>query len=344
MVTAIPARWKRSFSGLFFLLCWTGMYLVSAIRTACAQTLWLTDTAGKVFRFDGNTGAFLSSTNAGGPNNPLGIALGPDGNIYVASNNTNRNVLRYDGTTGAFLGAFTSDPSLFNDGLADIAFGPDQNLYVAVGTRGQVLRYNGHTGAFIDAFANIPNSPVGLAFGPDANLYVTPANTNQVYKVDGNTGTILDTFTSALLDRPAGLAFGADGGLYVASQFNAQVVRFNPNDGSNRVFTQGGALIAPNGVAFGPDGNLYVTTMISRTVLRYDARTGNFIDTFIPVGSGRLIQPAHLVFVPSAASVPEPVSIATLFLGVCGLLTWIQIKPIYVSRLRHPLPDQHKHN
>lgn len=36
---------------------------------------------------------------------PVGLAVGPDATLYVASN-ANNNILRYDGQTGAFLNEF----------------------------------------------------------------------------------------------------------------------------------------------------------------------------------------------------------------------------------------------
>jgi uncharacterized membrane protein len=63
-----------------------------------------------ILRYDGTTGAFIDTFAAGGGvNDPLGLAIGPDGNLYVASANTN-NVLRYNGVTGAPIDAFCLRP------------------------------------------------------------------------------------------------------------------------------------------------------------------------------------------------------------------------------------------
>ena len=52
----------------------------------------------------GSLGALVAAAGNGGLDRSTGMAFGPDGNLYVASLNTNE-VLRYDATTGAFLGA-----------------------------------------------------------------------------------------------------------------------------------------------------------------------------------------------------------------------------------------------
>jgi len=52
----------------------------------------------------------------------------------------------------------------------------------------------------------------------------------------------------------------------------------------------------PAGFAFGPDGYVYVADSYLDCVLRYDAQTYEFIDVFVPAGSGGLDGPTGLVF------------------------------------------------
>jgi hypothetical protein len=97
-------------------------------------------------------------------------------------------VLRYDGTTGAFLGVFCTGG---DNGLQDLVFGPDGNLYVLCDTPAQVRRYNGSTGEFIDVFAtgSWGTDGISLTFGPDQDLYVTTGFIgNSVLRFDGTTG------------------------------------------------------------------------------------------------------------------------------------------------------------
>jgi sugar lactone lactonase YvrE len=152
-----------------------------------------------VLRYNGKTGSFLDVFASTGSLNlfpSLGIAFGPDGNLYVAvSNNVapgDGQVVRYNGTTGAFIDVFASD------GLRDardIAFGPDGNLYVSSSSAHSVFRFDGRTGAFLGVFAVLPAEGAnGLVFGRDNNLYVTGNAPNEVVRFNGTTGALIDVF------------------------------------------------------------------------------------------------------------------------------------------------------
>ena len=139
--------------------------------------------------------------SGGGLNVAQMMAIGPDGNLYVASSKApDTFVLRYDGTTGAPL------PSTGNAGTAifasgggltlpvGITFGPDGNLYV--GDYGpsdfsfpSIRRYNGTTGAPMGVFASGGGltNPAGIVFGPDGNLYVSnDLSGNSILRYNGS--------------------------------------------------------------------------------------------------------------------------------------------------------------
>jgi hypothetical protein len=156
------------------------------------RPLW---TSGSVLKYDGTTGAFLSTfvaSGSGGLNYPWKLLFGGDGKLYVGAPG-NQAVLRYDGTTGAFIDTFVSAASGGLSAPKGMTFGLDGNLYVSSGNTNQVLRYNGTTGAFIDAFASL-NAPDGVAFGPDLNLYAGSATQNLVARFNGTTGDFLNNF------------------------------------------------------------------------------------------------------------------------------------------------------
>jgi DNA-binding beta-propeller fold protein YncE len=214
----------------------------------------------------GSPSAFIAA-GSGGVTTPLGITLGPDGNLYVAGNGGA--VLRFNGTTGQFINTFVTQGSgglAFNGFGAELAFGPDGNLYVASSATNQVLEYNGSTGAFVKAFVTAGsgglNTPMGITFGPDGNLYVASNGSNAVLRYQGPRAASPGTPDPAT---------GQSGATFVA--------QFVPP------LSGGGG---PFSVIFGPDGKLYVDGGNGLGVRRYDGTTGAFLDTFIPVDD-----PAH---------------------------------------------------
>jgi len=115
-----------------------------AVPVAFADVLVGSNRTNSVLRFDENTGELIDEfiqSGSGDLSRPGGIALGPDGNLYVSSNMTN-NILRYDGTTGAFIDEFVAADSGGLTKPSALIFGPDGNLYVNSQGTNSVLRYD----------------------------------------------------------------------------------------------------------------------------------------------------------------------------------------------------------
>jgi sugar lactone lactonase YvrE len=264
-----------------------------------------------ILRYNQVNGSFDGIFASLGPYaDPLGLAFGPDGNLYVADG-TDNEVLRYNGITGAFLGVFASGVQA----PINLAFGPDGNLYVS-SSYSQVVRFNGSTGAFMDNFISDTRLayPRGLTFGPDGNLYVVSYNNGSVLRYSP-AGTFLNTFvTPGTVSTPSDLLFGPDGNLYVtgATLPHSGVLRYNGTTGAflGQFATVGANGIAPTDMAYGPDGNLYVTVQgaYADGVLRFNGQTGALIDNFVTPGSGGLQNPFGIAFSP----VPEPSTVALL--------------------------------
>jgi DNA-binding beta-propeller fold protein YncE len=273
------------------------------------------------------SGVFVSSGSAG-LSEVWGLAFGPDRNLYVASQDTER-ILRYNGTTGTPVGTGVF-ATLGTQGVEEpfgVKFGPDGNLYVTNHTVGgasdQVRKFDGMTGNLLKTLSDPRLDARGLTFGPDSALYAIGGS--GVLRYDGRNWT---QFVSGVPGLALDLAFGPDGNLYVTSTgATSQVLRYDGMTGmpiGSGVFVSAGSagLSNPFGLAFGPDGNLYVTSRGTNQILRYDGMTGLPIGdgVFVSAGSAGLDDPVFLTFTPEApTAVPEPASLALVGVGAAGL-------------------------
>jgi glucose/arabinose dehydrogenase len=334
----------------------TGTTLISPPARADLLVGSGTDAASaSVLRFS-DSGSFLGVFVAPGDGlqSPRGLAFGPDGNLYVATNNDR--ILRYNGATGAFIDTFitpTGEPLhqpeqlIFRGGFLYVStFGND-------GINGNsVVRYNATTGAYVSTFVPPGTGGLNLAddmvFGRDGRLYVSSAGTNQVLRFDGTTGAFVDPFASGFdFSGPRGLTFDAVGNLYASDldQNNPGVsdsVRKYAPDGTRLadfVPAGSGGLNFPRGITFGPDGNLYVASENTNQVLRYDGTTGAFLNAFAS-GNG-LTAPVFFTF-HTFATVPEPspmvslASIVSLTLLGGAWRRWTQMRTAPVRRVQQP--------
>ncbi len=225
---------------------------------------------------------------AAGLNEPWGLALDEDGNLYIADrgNGKVRKVTAAGVITTAVgthqFGAKYEEGILATDadlwGPTGVAVGPDGALYLADPQFRRVFRV-GADGRITTFAREGLNAPSGLAFDSAGNLYVSDTGSNLVMVIDrtGRMRTLAGSPTAlylgdgglaaeAKLSMPWGLAPDDQGGLYVA---DAEHFRVRKIDQGGRIETVAGngvltypedsvtSGIRPGAVAVGRDGSLY---------------------------------------------------------------------------------------
>jgi YYY domain-containing protein len=210
------------------------------------------------FDKDGNFvtswGGFINladTTAAGDPDaktkfyGPRGVAIGPDGNIYVTDTGNKRvAIFKPDGT---FVREISSGvtPAKFN---AQYPYNKDGEM----------------------------NEPIGLAVDKQGNVYVAEANNHRIEKFD-NTGKY-----TAQWPIPAGMwspgpymepfmAFDGQGNLYVTAPTGKAVLKYDPTGKLLGQATSSGttALQLPTGIWADADGTVYVVDTNANTVVKF---------------------------------------------------------------------------
>ena len=240
-----PSAWRVGFLCLLFGL--------APLQLAC-----FADLLGGDFKFNGVarfhdvTGQqVVGSIPAGSAEleGTAGLAVGPDGNIYVASQNTGE-ILRFSGTTGAPLHAPAGIPG-GRDGLFSILNGP------------------GHASG----------QPGPLRFGPDGNLYVADFGGSTVRVFNGTTGTEFPTPAVTGLGPPGGLTFAPDGDLYVGNFGTSAIIRVHNGQKSTFIASGTGPILTPSALLFLQNGDLLIVSMYANAIHRYSA-SGAYLGEF----------------------------------------------------------------
>lgn len=218
-----------------------------------------------------------------GVQRPLGVAVAPDGKIYVSESAGERKVHVFD-KSGSELFAFAppgEDPT------------SRVPLYVAVSPSGQVYVSDRHaqtinvysaSGELVSAFEpeGVPAEqwhPMGLAFDQEGNLYVTDVSDGQhrVMVFDPQ-GKLRLQFGSEGVEKgqfwyPNGIAVDKKGRIYVADSNNGRVQVFDKDGNLLYVIPRGyaaGDLAMPRGLALDDKGHLFVADTTAHVVKVYD--------------------------------------------------------------------------
>ncbi|HTR51677.1 MAG TPA: RHS repeat-associated core domain-containing protein [Kofleriaceae bacterium] len=254
---------------------------------------------------------------------PMGLALAPDGTLYIADGTNSRvRVVAPNGTISTFAGGGTYGPNGENgDGgpataavFADphaLVLGRDGSLYIADDIRGEIRKVapNGTISTIAGGFANTDvgsdgasarsvelQGPTGIALGPNDELYIAEYDGNRVRRVDP-AGTITTVMSS--LNDPHTVAMGADGMLYITDEGDQQVLEVTPDGLVSKTIAGGGStdpsvddisplqatFSAPRIVYVDRDGTLLVADWAGYRVRRIRSALPSYLATDVVVAS-----------------------------------------------------------
>jgi len=241
-------------------------------------------------------------TEGSGPGefmHPSGIAVGPDGYVYVADTGNNRVQILDDtnkwartiGSVGWRAGELDSPTS--------VAVSSVHRRLVFIGEQGnrriQVCDVvNEKYRVLLEDSPDHPFEPTGIATGRRGELYVTDARGHRVWSVRfdgllewtrGGLGSGSDQFR-----YPQAVAIGAWGDLLVSDVGNRRLVRLDFAGNPLPAFDSDGAIRHPGPVASDEFGRWYVCDTAEKRIVIFD-RDGKALLAF---GDGQFLEPAGI--------------------------------------------------
>ncbi len=247
-------------------------------------------------------------------NEARGIAVSPDGLVYVADAKNNR-IQQFDATGRLLLswGTFgavdkgAGAPGELNEPWG-VAVGPDGSVYVADTWNHRIQKFDA-SGQFLTMWgtfgqAETPTAfwgPRGVAVDGQGRVFVSDTGNKRVVVFDADGGFIAQIGQTGYLegqfDEPVGVAVSPDGRVYVADTWNLRVQWFTER--APGVFDYGGqwpisgwseganlqSLNNKPYLAVGPDGRVYVSDPEGYRMLVFDA-DGKFLQTWGDYGAG----------------------------------------------------------
>lgn len=249
-------------------------------------------------------------TEQGQFNTLHGVAVGPDGSIYVADSRNNR--IQKFATDGKFLfswGTYASVDSgnapagTFNEPWG-IAVAQDGSVFVADTWNHRIQKFTDN-GEFISMWGE-PGlaetetrfwGPRGIAVDQDSNVYITDTGNNRVvvFDKDGNfiTQFGVNGINPGELDEPVGIAVDSEGLVYVADTWNQRIQIFEPITANTYQYLRGWEISGWYGqsvsnkpfIALDASGNVFVTDPDAYRILEFD-NDGNIIRSWGNASSG----------------------------------------------------------
>jgi len=195
---------------------------------------------------------------------PTGIAVGPDGNIYISE---------FNGSFGNRLARVTPDGTVTelpqfaspSVGVQNLVTGPDGKMYLTEASADSIGIFDPANPDTIvqHTTPTTGSNPHEITVGPDGNIWFTEADDNRIVEFSTADPATMHAFPSGGLGaaEPYGITSGPDGAIWFAERTGNAIGRLDPaNPNTVETFSTGiSNLSRPRMIAVGPDGRLWFT-------------------------------------------------------------------------------------
>jgi len=247
--------------------------------------VWITDiTNNRVLEYDKN-GTFIrqigssdgsSGSAAGQFNSPRGIAIAPNGTVWVADYGNKR--LQAFSAQGAFIRQVVRPEGIILEAPYGIAVAKDGSVWVS-DIMARKIRHYSETGSYLGTAAGSPTgSTQSLAIDAFGNIWANEYETNKIYELS-STGAAKFSFGgtegtgNGAFKGPVGIAIAPSGNIFVVDDLNNRIQEFKPDGTFLRTFGAEGSASnqfkEPRLLAVGPENTLYVADATNHRIARW---------------------------------------------------------------------------
>jgi len=238
-------------------------------------------------------GDYGASDSGSGPpgtfNEPWGIAIGPEGNIFIADT-WNHRIQKFtpEGdliTTWGRFGQRETPDSFW--GPRDVVVDQLGHVYVSDTGNKRIVVFDGD-GQFLVEFGDVGlgdgqfDEPSGLALDDNGNLYVADTWNQRIQVFSPDTDGIAQYFLTKWdvegwygqsLDNKPYLTVGADGNIYTSDPELSRIIAYSPSGEVITTWgTQGESLTEmnyPTGIYGDEDGGIWISDTKNNRILRF---------------------------------------------------------------------------
>jgi len=215
-----------------------------------------------------------------GLNNPQGVAVDANGNVYIADTGNNRVLIET-------LSAGTYTQTTVGSGLSfpgAVAVDGSGNVYIADTSNNRVLIETLSEGTYTQTTVGSGLSgPQGVAVDGSGNVYIADTGNNRVLIETLAEGTYTQTIVVSPLGAPTGVAVDASGDVYVADG-DEEVLLEALSAGTYTQNTVATGLSNPQGVAVDAIGDVYIANCCSNQVLIETPNEEGYTPTTVGIG------------------------------------------------------------
>jgi DNA-binding beta-propeller fold protein YncE len=244
-------------------------------------TVGAQETATMTAMFVTSWGGLPAGSGIGKLNDPLGVAVDKNGNVYVVDNGNNR--VQEFSSAGIYMnqwGGLPAETGAEPNGPFGIAIDNSGNIYVTDLSNNSIQEFAGGAGTPTQLGGSGSgngyfNEPYGIAVDKNGNVYVADSMNNMIQKFNSS-GTFVSQWGSSYgnpgsgngqLNYPVGVAVDGSGNVYVVDKNNYRIQKFSSADGITYTYVSQLGLdpygnryfASPWGIAVDSNGNVYVS-------------------------------------------------------------------------------------